>query len=47
VAWPLRSIEPRLGWVVLFPSYSYHHTVPTGVDDTRVSVAFDVLPLPG
>jgi len=46
VAFPVRAIEPRLGWVALFPSYLYHHTLPTGVDEARVSVAFDVLPFP-
>jgi hypothetical protein len=40
----VRSIRPRVGWVALFPSYLYHHTVPTGVEGTRVSVAADVLP---
>ncbi len=27
----------------LFPSYFYHHTVPTESTDTRVSIAFDIL----
>jgi hypothetical protein len=47
VRWPVRSFEPRVGQLVVFPSYLYHHTVPTGVDaGIRVSVAFDAIPMP-
>jgi hypothetical protein len=46
VTFPVRSIQPRVGWVALFPAYAYHHTVPTGADAARISVAFDVLPAP-
>ncbi len=40
----LRLIRPEPGLMVLFPSYLYHRTVPTGQADLRISIAFDVLP---
>jgi Flp pilus assembly protein TadD len=43
VPFPTRSIRPRVGCVVLLPSYLHHHTLPTGAADTRVSLAADVL----
>jgi uncharacterized protein (TIGR02466 family) len=41
-----RAVEPRPGRLVLFPSYFYHRTLPFFGDGTRVSIAFDVVPLP-
>ncbi|HUO81863.1 MAG TPA: tetratricopeptide repeat protein [Gammaproteobacteria bacterium] len=41
-----RQICPREGWLLLFPSYYYHHTVPFESDEQRISIAFDVLPPP-
>lgn len=35
--------EPRVGRLFLFPSYFYHRTVPFEADDTRISIAFDIL----
>ncbi len=36
-------IRPRLGLMVLFPSYFWHHTVPFTGDQERISVAFDII----
>lgn len=40
----LRSIQPEVGKIVLFPSYYYHKTIPFNADQHRISVAFDVIP---
>jgi uncharacterized protein (TIGR02466 family) len=42
---PLRAIKPEPGLMVLFPSYFFHRTIPVAAAGTRISVAFDVLPL--
>ena len=39
-----RRIKPEPGLMVLFPSYVFHRTIPFESDQTRVSVAFDVVP---
>ena len=39
-----RLIQPEEGLMVLFPSYFYHSTVPFETDETRISVAFDLMP---
>jgi uncharacterized protein (TIGR02466 family) len=46
VDWEQRWIKPEAGQIVLFPSYIYHTTIPTGVHEDRLSVAFDVIPVP-
>jgi predicted Zn-dependent protease len=38
------SIRPRVGMLVLFPSYFWHGTVPFQSNQPRLSVAFDVVP---
>lgn len=40
---PLDWVEPKPGRLFLFPSYFYHRTVPFEADDTRISIAFDIL----
>jgi len=40
---PVRSFQPEEGLMLLFPSYFYHHTVPFDSEETRLSIAFDVL----
>lgn len=40
-----RLVEPEPGNLVLMPGYFYHETQPTGVDQERISIAFDVMPL--
>ncbi len=44
--WEVRRIEPVPGRLVLFPSYIPHATEPSGLDGERISVAFDVIPVP-
>jgi tetratricopeptide (TPR) repeat protein len=38
------SVRPRVGMLVLFPSYLWHGTVPFSSDQARLSVAFDAVP---
>ncbi len=37
-------VRPEAGMLVLFPSYFWHGTVPFAGDQTRLTVAFDVVP---
>ena len=37
-------IRPEVGMLVLFPSYFWHGTVPFASEQTRLTVAFDVVP---
>lgn len=39
-----RLVQPKVGKLVLFPSYFWHGTVPFSSDETRLGVAFDVVP---
>jgi tetratricopeptide (TPR) repeat protein len=42
---PVRRIEqPQVGKLVLFPSYIWHGTVPFHSQQSRTSIAFDVVP---
>lgn len=41
-----RSIRPAAGRLVLFPSYTWHGTVPFKDKAARTTIAFDVVPLP-
>ncbi len=43
----LTLVEPRVGLLVLFPSYFYHRTIPFDGAGRRISIAFDVLPYRG
>lgn len=43
---PVAAIEPRLGQLVLFPSYLYHGTRPFPAGE-RLTVAFDAAPVAG
>ena len=38
---PVRTVEPKPGRLVLFPSYTWHGTRPFGKGE-RITVAFDV-----
>lgn len=40
-----RTIQPREGMMILFPSYFYHRTVPFEATQIRISIAFDAHPL--
>jgi hypothetical protein len=37
-------VRPEVGMLVLFPSYFWHGTVPFSSKQTRLTVAFDVVP---
>lgn len=41
----LIHVRPAQGMLVLFPSYFYHRTVPFNAEGTRISVAFDLMPV--
>jgi len=41
---PERLIQPAVGKLVLFPSYFWHGTVPFTSQETRLTIAFDVVP---
>jgi len=38
------AVRPKVGMLVLFPSYFWHGTVPITGNQTRLTVAFDVVP---
>ena len=40
----IKAIRPEPGLMVLFPSYFYHQTIPFHADETRISIAFDLIP---
>jgi len=42
---PQRTVEPRIGELLLFPSYMWHGTVPFTATRPRVTVAFDLVPI--
>ena len=42
--WETIEIEPVPGRLVLFPSHVPHATEPSGSDEPRISIAFDVVP---
>jgi uncharacterized protein (TIGR02466 family) len=44
---PARFEEPRVGRLVLFPSYMWHGTTPIVGDEPRLAVAFDAVPSNG
>ena len=37
-------VKPQAGRLVLFPSYMWHGTVPFSGDESRLTIAFDVIP---
>jgi hypothetical protein len=43
----VRLVQPQEGLMLLFPSYFYHRTIPFEGTGRRISIAFDVSPLPG
>jgi hypothetical protein len=38
------AIEPRVGTIVLFPSYIWHGTIPFGGEQDRMTCALDIIP---
>ncbi len=41
---PVKLIRPQEGLMLLFPSYFPHRTLPFSSDQTRISIAFDIMP---
>jgi tetratricopeptide (TPR) repeat protein len=41
---PLRVEKPEPGKLVLFPSWMWHETLPFSGDETRLTIAFDIVP---
>jgi tetratricopeptide (TPR) repeat protein len=41
----IRAVQPEAGMMILFPSYFYHRTIPFETGETRISIAFDVMPI--
>jgi len=39
-----RTLHPKPGMLVLFPSYLWHGTIPFQGEQTRTTIAFDVVP---
>jgi tetratricopeptide (TPR) repeat protein len=39
----IRTIQPREGMMLLFPSYFFHGTLPFNSAETRISIAFDTI----
>jgi ectoine hydroxylase-related dioxygenase (phytanoyl-CoA dioxygenase family) len=40
-----RHVRPAPGKLVLFPSYMWHGTEPFTTDESRMTIAFDVVPV--
>jgi tetratricopeptide (TPR) repeat protein len=40
----VRTVKPEAGKLVLFPSYMWHGTVPFESSQSRITVAFDIVP---
>lgn len=41
---PVRTVKPEVGKLVLFPSYMWHGTIPFESWESRITVAFDIVP---
>ena len=39
-----RAVQPWVGRLVLFPSYTWHGTVPFHAPQNRTTIAFDAIP---
>jgi tetratricopeptide (TPR) repeat protein len=42
---PTLRVAPAEGMLILSPSHYHHRTIPSGVDEYRISFAFDVVPV--
>ena len=40
-----RAVQPRVGRLVLFPSYMWHGTIPFQAAQNRTTIAFDAIPV--
>jgi tetratricopeptide (TPR) repeat protein len=43
--WGVRYIKPVEGRLILIPSHMFHDVVPTGLEEPRISVAADLMPI--
>ena len=43
---PRLVVKPEVGRLIMFPSYMWHGTIPFNSDQNRVTIAFDIAPLP-
>ncbi len=43
--WAERMVAPEPGSLVMMPAYFYHWTKPMGVDEERICLVFDVVPV--
>jgi tetratricopeptide (TPR) repeat protein len=41
----IHAIQPKEGMMLLFPSYFFHGTLPFDSAETRISIAFDTIPV--
>ena len=41
---PTKTLDIKSGDIVLFPSSTFHRTIPFSSDEERISIAFDVIP---
>ncbi len=41
----VRTVQPREGLLLLFPSYFYHRTAPFRAAEPRIAIAFDTTPI--
>ena len=41
---PTKTLAIKSGDIVLFPSSTFHRTIPFSSDEERISIAFDVIP---
>ena len=39
-----QGTQPRVGTIVLFPSYMWHGTIPFGGEHQRMTCALDIIP---
>ena len=39
-----RAVQPKVGRLVLFPSYMWHGTIPFHAAQNRTTIAFDAVP---
>ncbi|HIG60410.1 MAG TPA: tetratricopeptide repeat protein [Gammaproteobacteria bacterium] len=42
---PVHFVVPQVGKLVIFPSYIWHETMPFIASDSRVVIAFDIIPI--
>lgn len=42
--WGERLVEPRAGWLTIFPSHVFHDVIPTKSDEPRITVVSDLNP---